>query len=212
MKVKTSNIILFFLLITSLLFSTQKIKEKDLPQKYRSWLNLTKYIIWEKEKEVFMQLTNDRDRDAFVETFWKMRDPTPGTPQNEYQEEILERFMYANKYFKYGAAKEGWRTDMGMMHIILGPPVSRERIPSSQGLFPCEIWSYYGDQTKGLPTHFSLVFFQRGGAGEYKLYDPVSDGPASLLIMARHKMDTCDYPALYEKIMEYSPSLALVSL
>lgn len=212
MKVKTSKIILFILLITSLLFSTQKIKEKDLPQRYRGWLNLTRYIIHEKEKEVFMQLTNDRDRDVFVETFWNMRDPTPGTPQNEYQEEILERFMYVNKYFKYGSAKEGWRTDRGMMYIILGPPVSIERIPSSQGLFPCEIWSYYGDQTKGLPTHFCLVFFQRGGAGGYKLYDPVSDGPASLLIMARNYMDSTNYPELYQKIMEYSPSLALVSL
>ena len=212
MKVKTSKIILFFLLITSLLFSTQKIKEKDLPQRYRDWLNLTRYIIHETEKEVFMQLINERDRDAFIKTFWEKRDPTPGTPQNEYQEEILERFLYANKRLKYGTSKEGWRTDMGMMYIILGPPVSNERIPSSQGLYPCQIWSYYGDQTKGLPTHFSLVFFQRGGAGEYKLYDPVSDGPASLLIMARHKMDVFDYPELYKQIMEYSPSLALVSL
>jgi tetratricopeptide (TPR) repeat protein len=120
--------------------------------------------------------------------------------------------MYANKYFRYGSAKEGWRTARGMIHIILGPPASIERIASSRGLFPCQIWSYYGDQTKGLPTHFSLVFFQRGGAGEYKLYDPVSDGPASLLILARNYMDATDYPKLYNEIMEYSPSLALVSL
>ncbi len=212
MKLKTSHVILFVLTITSLLFSTQKLKEKDLPQRHRDWLNLTRYIIHDKEKEVFMQLMNEKDRDAFIETFWKKRDPTPGTPQNEYQEEILERFMYANKYFRYGSAKDGWRTDRGMIYIILGPPVSVERIDSSAGLFPCHIWSYYGDQTKGLPTHFSLVFFRRGGAGELKLYDPVSDGPASLLILARNYMDNFDYPALYEQIMEYSPSLALVSL
>ena len=84
MKVKTSKIILFFLLITSLLFSTQKIKEKDLPQRYRDWLNLTRYIIHETEKEVFMQLINERDRDAFIKTFWEKRDPTPGTPQNKF--------------------------------------------------------------------------------------------------------------------------------
>jgi GWxTD domain-containing protein len=212
MKAKTSTIILFFLLISSLFSSTQKIKEKDLPQKYRDWLKYATYIIHKKEKDVFMQLVNERDRDIFVKTFWKKRDPTPGTPLNEYKEEILRRFNYANKRLKYGTPKQGWRTDMGMMYIILGPPVSIERIASSRGLYPCQIWSYYGDPKKGLPIHFSLVFFQRGGAGEYKLYSPISDGPASLLIMSRNKMDTFDYELLYREIMELAPGLALVSL
>jgi GWxTD domain-containing protein len=212
MKAKTSKIILFFLLISALLSSTQKIKEKDLHQKYRDWLKLTQYIIHKKEKDVFMQLTNERDRDIFVKTFWKKRDPTPGTPQNEYKEEILRRFNYANKRLKYGTPKEGWRTDMGMMYIILGPPISIERTASSRGLYPFQIWSYYGDPKKGLPTHFSLVFFQRGGAGEYKLYSPVSDGPASLLIMSKNQMDTFGYERLYNEIRELAPTLALVSL
>jgi GWxTD domain-containing protein len=212
MKTKTSTIILLLFLISPLLSSTPKVKEKNLPQKYRDWLKHTIYIIHKKEKDVFMQLTNERDRDVFVKTFWKKRDPTPGTPQNEYKKEILRRFNYANKRLRSGTPKEGWRTDMGMMYIILGPPVSIERIASSRGLYPCQIWSYYGDPGKGLPTHFSLVFFQRGGAGEYKLYSPISDGPASLLIMARNKMDAFDYEMLFNEIRDLAPTLAMVSL
>ena len=210
MKAKASKIILFFLLITSLLSSTQKIKEKDLSQKYRYWLKLTKYIIHEEEKEVFMKLTNGRDRDIFIETFWKKRDPTPGTPQNEYKEKIVKRFMYANKYFKYGTSREGWMTDMGMMYIILGPPVGIERSSSSRELYPYQIWSYYGNKEKGLPSHFCLVFFRRRGVGEYKLYNPV-EGPARLLIHSEN-MDALDYEQLYMKIQELAPNLALVSL
>lgn len=212
MKVKTSRIILFFLLITSLLFPGQKIKEKDLSQKYKDWLKLTAYIIHEQEKEVFLQLTSDRDRDIFIETFWKKRDPTPGTPQNEYQEEILRRFLYANKRLKFGAAREGWMTDMGMMYIILGPPISIERSASSRDIYPYQIWSYYGDEEKGLPTHFSLVFFQRRGSGEYKLYNPVSDGPASLFILPPDDVGPFEYEELYDKLRELAPTLALVSL
>lgn len=211
MKVKTSLSLILCILLTLSLFSQQKVKEKDLPGKYQDWLKLIRYIIHEKELDVFMQLTNNRERDIFIESFWNLRDPTPGTPKNERKEEISERFKYANYRLRSGSGRPGWMTDQGMFYIILGPPVSIERNPSSRDIFPNEIWSYYGDITHGLPTHFALVFFRRGGSGELKLYDPVSDGPASLMIFGRD-MDSTDYEALYEKIREVAPILALSSL
>lgn len=211
MKVKTSLSLILCILLTLSLFSQQKVKEKDLPGKYQDWLKLIRYIIHEKELDVFMQLTNNRERDIFIESFWNLRDPTPGTPKNERKEEIIERFKYANYRLRSGSGRPGWMTDQGMFYIILGPPVSIERNPSSRDIFPNEIWSYYGDITHGLPTHFALVFFRRGGSGELKLYDPVSDGPASLMIFGRD-MDSTDYEALYEKIREVAPILALSSL
>jgi GWxTD domain-containing protein len=203
--------ILFSLLFTAILFSNQKIKEKDLTPRYKDYLNLTRYIIREEEKDVFMRLENDRDRDIFIETFWKMRDPTSGTPENEYKAEHIKRFNYTNKYYSRRSTREGWRTDMGMIHIILGDAISKERFPSTKDIYPCEVWYYYGDQKKGLPPHFGLVFFQRGGFGEYKLYSPLSDGPSSLLIKG-YRMDPFNYLALYETIKELAPTLSLVSL
>jgi len=211
MKDKALKITFFFLLMSSLLFSGQKVKEKDLTQKYRDFLRHTDYIILPEEKEVFMQLTKDRDRDIFINNFWKVRDPTPGTSENEYKDEQIRRFTYANKNLGRNTPKEGWSTDMGRIYIILGEPVSKERFWASQGIYPCEVWYYYGDKKKGLPTHFGLVFFQRGGAGEYKLYNPVSDGPASLLIDSKN-MDPFNYYALYDKVREFAPSLAPVCL
>ena len=211
MRLKTSRIPLFLLLTASLLLAAQKVREKDLVQKYQDWLKLTSYIITENERDVFLQLTTDLERDLFIESFWKQRDPTPGTPQNEYQEEHLTRFKYANVTFKRGAGREGWMTDMGRMYIILGPPVSYDRMPTSSDVYPYEIWTYYGDVEKGLPNHFCLVFFQRGGAGEYRLYDPNSDGPTSLLVQGR-KMDPFDYETAYRQILDLEPSLAPVCL
>jgi GWxTD domain-containing protein len=207
---KSLKAVLFTSLTLSLLLSAQKVKEKDLPPRHQEWLKLVRYIILPQEREVFFQLANDRERDLFIETFWKQRDPTPGTPQNEYKDEHLERFQHANKRFKFGG-KEGWMTDRGRIYIILGPPVSTNRFPSAPNIYPCEIWSYYGDPAKGLPTHFSLVFFQRGGVGEYKLYDPISDGPSSLMIDG-HGMDPFDYENLYVELQKRNPELALVSL
>lgn len=211
MKAKTSIIILFIIFITSLVFSGRKIKEDNLTEKYREFLKLTQYIILPQEEEVFMQLTSDRDRDIFIETFWKQRDPTLGTPENEYKEEHTKRFLYANKRYGRGTSREGWKTDMGRIYIILGPPVSIERFEATKGLYPTQVWYYYGDKKKRLPAHFGLIFFQRGGAGEYKLFDPVSDGQGSLMIHTRYS-DPTNYKELYETIRELAPTLADVSI
>lgn len=210
-KASTAIIIVFTLLLTSVLFAQKKIKVKDLPLKYQDFLKLTSYIMHEKEKDAFLQLTSNRERDAFIEMFWNMRDPTSGTPENEYKDEHIERFMYANKFFRRGSPREGWMTDMGRFHIILGPPVSKDRYPAAKELYPVEVWSYYGDKEKGLPSHFVLVFFQRGGAGEYKLYDPVSDGPAALMIHGKG-FAIEDYESMYERLLMLAPALAPVAI
>ncbi|UCE43278.1 MAG: GWxTD domain-containing protein [Candidatus Aminicenantes bacterium] len=198
-------------MVISVFLCGNQIKEKDLPPQYRDWLKLVNYIIRPEEKDVFLQLVNDRERDIFIQTFWKQRDPTPGTPENEYKQEHTKRFNYANEYFRRGSPREGWMTDMGRFHIILGPPVSIERFDNQKGLYPAQVWYYYGEKEKGLPTHFGIVFFKRGGAGEYKLYAPVSDGPGTLMIEGRN-LDPFAYEQTYEKLYELAPTLALVSL
>lgn len=189
----------------------EKLREEELGPRFQEFLTSTRYIILPQEKEVFMQLTSDRDRDAFVRTFWKQRDPTPGTPQNERKEEHIRRLNHANKTFSRQTVRPGWMTDMGRFYIMLGEPTSYERIPSSLDLYPIEIWYYHGDAAKGQPTYFALVFFQRGGAGEYKLYSPVSDGPMALMVFGRH-FDPGDYESMFEYLRLRVPTLALVSL
>lgn len=205
-----SAFISFFLLHSSLL-PGQMTKEKDLPEQYRDWLKIVHYIILPVEKEVFLNLTSERDRDIFIKTFWKQRDPTPGTPENEYKEEHIKRFTYANKFYKRGTVREGWQTDMGRIHIILGAPVSIERFESSSYIVPCQAWTYYGDPHKDLPSLFVLLFFQKGGVGEHRLYDPVSDGPAALLLN-QGDVDPLNNLELYEKIKEIAPTLADISI
>lgn len=211
MKIKRIKSFLFCLFLACFLFSAEQIKEKDLPEKYREFLKLTRYIMLPQEKDVFLQLTAERDRDIFIQTFWKQRDPTPGTPDNEFKEEHIERLNYANKHFGRSSPREGWMTDQGRFHIILGPPRSIERFYGTLGIHPCEVWYYYGEKEKGLPAYFALVFFQRGGTGEFKLYDPVSDGPTRLLVHSEG-YDIADYETLYDRIRELAPTLADVSI
>lgn len=187
-----------------------RLKEADLPERYREWLKLVSYIILPAEREVFLSLSGDRERDIFVEAFWKQRDPTPETPENEFREEHLRRFKYANSNLGRNTPREGWMTDQGRVYILLGKPTSIERFEGVAGIHPCQVWYYYGDTSKGLPSFFGLVFYQRGG-GEFKLYNPASDGPASLIIDTRG-LDLTDHVKVYEKIRELAPTLAAVSV
>jgi GWxTD domain-containing protein len=160
--------------------ASQKVKEADLEPKYQEWLKLTAYIILPEEKDVFMKLANDFERDVFIEAFWKQRDPTPGTPENEYRIEMEKRFLYVNKEFHKDTPREGWMTDRGRMYMIMGEPKSISKF-STPEIQPCELWSYYGDTTKGQPVYFGLIFFRKGGSGEAKLYSPMTDGLAALV-------------------------------
>jgi len=181
---------------------------KDLDAKYQNWLNMITYITFKEERRVFLKLTNDRDRDAFINIFWLQRDPSPGTPENEFKTEIEKRFAYVNDMFKRGTSRPGWMTDQGKTYMVLGKPNSQERFDEVQGLYPAQVWYYFGDSSLGLPTYFNIVFYKRSGVGEWRIYNPASDGPAVFLIQGATQMDPTDYSAIYNKIYEVAPTLA----
>lgn len=194
-------------------FEAEK-KEKSLeslPPHYKNWLeNDVVYIITAKEKEVFLLLETDKERDIFIEAFWKQRDPTPGTPENEFKEEHYHRMSYANDYFGRETTRPGWQTDRGRIYIILGPPVDIGRYEGESFVFPSRIWSYEAKPQHGLPSHFNLVFFKRKGIGEYVLYSPARDGPASLLI--NYRGDPSDIASAYQQLRKFDSRLAETSL
>ncbi|MCX7973451.1 MAG: GWxTD domain-containing protein, partial [Candidatus Aminicenantes bacterium] len=159
-----------FLVISFPLDSQKKGSVSSLPEKYKKWLEEeVVYIITPVERDVFLQLTTDRERDMFIEAFWKHRDPNPSTPENEFKTEHYRRISYANHFFRE-SPKPGWRTDRGRMYIILGEPNDIQRFTGKSAIYPCEVWFYQGKTELGLPPAFHLVFFQQGGIGEYRLY------------------------------------------
>jgi len=92
----------------------------ELSKVYKKWLNEdVVWIITDQERAAFKQLSNDEERDNFIESFWQRRDPTPDTEENEYKEEHYRRIAYANEH--YAAGIPGWKTDRGRIYIIYGP-------------------------------------------------------------------------------------------
>ncbi len=107
--------------------------------------------------------TKEEKIKAFLE-FWKTKDPTPNTEENEIFNEYYRRVAYANESFSH--YQKGWRTDRGMVFIILGPPNNVDRHPFDYDSKPYEIWEYY-DLNK------RFIFLDETGFGDYRLITPL---------------------------------------
>lgn len=211
-KFVSSLFLVLFSISVITAFSTQdKKKPKDLPERHKKWLiEEVVYIISPKEKEVFLQLETDREREVFIKAFWKTRDPNPNTPENEFMKEHYQRIKYANQYFGKESPGPGWRSDMGRIHIVLKEPNYIDRFENNSEIYPIVIWHYSGKAEYGLPNSFHVVFFKKSGIGEYELYSPVKFGPQSLVI--HYKGDMTDYLSAYNQLLRIEPTVAAVSL
>ncbi|MDH5744133.1 MAG: GWxTD domain-containing protein [Candidatus Aminicenantes bacterium] len=193
------------------LYGDKKEKTDNLPPAYEKWLNEeVVYIITPREKEVFLKLQTDRERDLFIEAFWSQRDILHSTPKGESKKEHYRRLNYVDHFFGRGTPKPGWRTDRGRTYIILGEPNDTQRFEGKTQTYPTEVWFYQGKTHLGLPPGFNLVFYQESFTGEYRLYSPARDGPQALL--TSYYGDPMDYLAAYQQLREFEPDLAEVSL
>lgn len=116
--------------------------EKALDPDSREFYSRVRYIITADERQAFLNLAPG-DRKAFVEDFWRRRDPTPATAVNEYKEQYFQRIKEADHLFS-GGGTSGWLQDRGRVYITLGPPDYRETYPRGVTFygFPTEIWWY----------------------------------------------------------------------
>jgi GWxTD domain-containing protein len=159
----------------------QKLSEKQLPKVYREWLDRdVVYLITKEERDAFLRLTSDEARDKFMDRFWALRNPDPGSPSNSYRDEIYQRIAYADAHFSTGSGGEGWRSARGQTYITLGPPAHKETHYGAGNLRPLEIW-FYSNTLPPLPPFFYIMFYQRDNIGDFRFYSPYFNGPTELV-------------------------------
>jgi len=156
-----------------------KALRQELSKTYRKWLDEdVRWIITDEEKSAFMQLSNDEERDQFIEAFWQRRDPTPDTEENEFKEEHYRRIAYANEH--YAAGIPGWKTDRGRMYIVFGPADEIDSHPSGgsyerpmeegggeTSTFPFETWRYR--YLEGIGQEVMIEFVDTCMCGDYHM-------------------------------------------
>jgi GWxTD domain-containing protein len=151
----------------------------ELSKTYRKWLDEdVRWIITDEERSAFMQLSNDEERDQFIEAFWQRRDPTPDTEENEFKEEHYRRIAYANEH--YAAGIPGWKSDRGRIYIVFGPADEIDSHPSGgsyerpmeegggeTSTFPFETWRYR--YLEGIGQEIMVEFVDTCMCGDYHM-------------------------------------------
>ncbi len=151
----------------------------ELSKTYKKWLDEdVRWIITDEERAAFKQLSNDEERDAFIEAFWQRRDPTPDTAENEFKEEHYQRMAYANEHFAAGIP--GWKTDRGRIYIMYGKPDEIDSHPSGgtyerpieegggeTSTFPFEDWRYR--YIEGIGQEIIIEFVDNCMCGDYHM-------------------------------------------
>jgi GWxTD domain-containing protein len=118
---------------------------QSVPRKYQQWMDEeVRWILTPEEREAFIHLSDDVEREQFIKAFWERRNPNPGSPENEFREEYYRRIAYANEHWK--ASIPGWKTDRGRIYILYGPADEIDSFPhgsaSRNFAKPTEIWGY----------------------------------------------------------------------
>jgi GWxTD domain-containing protein len=159
------------------IFKAQRAVRQELKGAYKTWLDQdVAYIISDEERKAFKNLSNDEEREAFIEQFWLRRNPNPDSPDNEFREEHYRRIQYANDH--YAAGKPGWKTDRGRIYIEYGAPDSVESHPSGgtyqrpidegggeTSTFPFETWHYR--YLEGIGENIDIEFVDTCQCGDY---------------------------------------------
>jgi GWxTD domain-containing protein len=151
----------------------------ELSKTYKKWLDEdVRWIITDEEQKAFKLLSNDEERDQFIEAFWQRRDPTPDTAENEFKEEHYRRMAYANEHFAAGIP--GWKTDRGRIYIMYGPADEIESHPSGgsyerpmeegggeTSTYPFEDWRYR--YLEGIGQEVIIEFVDTCMCGDYHM-------------------------------------------
>ena len=174
---KTSLFAMALLVMAVPLMAQDKITPDE-----KAWLEDVAPIITKVEREVFLKLRTTPEREKFILFFWRVRDPSPDTTENEFKKDYMGRVRFADQTFSHDSPKRGSQTDRGFYYLILGPPLERKLFTTNSAIWPCELWFYKGEEAYGLPAYFYLVFYQPEGVGDYRLYYPGIEGPEKLAI------------------------------
>ncbi|MGH7497180.1 MAG: GWxTD domain-containing protein [bacterium] len=124
----------------------------------QKYFDQIKYLATAQEQKLYWQLSAV-GKQQFLLEFWKGKDPTPATPENEFMIEYFRRVAHCEQKF---AGK--LTCDMAKIYLKYGPPMEVVREAASFKVNrPVEVWTYALDGKR------EFVFVDRIGDGNYVL-------------------------------------------
>jgi len=146
----------------------RKDRMAKLPEKYRQFLIEVEPIIQPFERDGFLMMETDAQRDTFIDDFWRRRDRAAGTTNQAARVEYYARLDFVRENF------EGISSDRGRVYLVQGPPAGMIEANCLQYFVPLQIWGY--GEIEGLGHDVRLLFYLPRGMRQYRLWDPFGEG------------------------------------
>ncbi|HEX2122857.1 MAG TPA: VWA domain-containing protein, partial [Thermoanaerobaculia bacterium] len=146
----------------------QKERIARLAEAHRQFLMEVEPILQPSERDAFLRLETDPQRDAFIEDFWRRRDIAAGTTNHSARKEYYARLDFVREKF------EQISSDRGRIYLVQGPPAAMIDINCSQHVQPIQLWYY--PLIDGLGHDIALLFYLKNGYREFRLWDPFTEG------------------------------------
>src|SRR5688572_22006099 len=94
----------------------KKDRVAKLSEVHRQFLLDVEPIIVDAERDTFLRLETDAQRDTFIEDFWRRRDIAQGTTNHGFRNEYMARLEYVKDEFGQASS------DRGRIYLLYGPP------------------------------------------------------------------------------------------
>jgi VWFA-related protein len=124
-----------------------------LSPQHATWLASVELIISDEERETFLEIAEEYQRDAFIERFWRIRDPYPDTARNEFRE------RWERKADEVLTIFGRFDSERARIYLLNGAPDAMVPIRCGD-LWRSEVWYYSRAETLG--SELALLFYQRG--------------------------------------------------
>jgi Ca-activated chloride channel homolog len=132
--------------------------------RFARWLKDVDPLILGPERLAFHKLRTDYQRDAFIQQFWRSRDPFPETARNELRDRWERNIELARSL--YGSLED----DRARILLIHGEPGSSFEVRCTTTRKPAEVWFYERSPMVNFP--FLLVFLRERGLGPGRVWRP----------------------------------------
>ncbi|MFP5247456.1 MAG: GWxTD domain-containing protein, partial [Thermoanaerobaculia bacterium] len=138
-----------------------------LPEKHRQFLADVEPIIIDTERDTFLRLETDAQRDTFIDDFWRRRDLARGTTNFSARDEYLAQLDFVKENFGNTSS------DRGRIYLIHGPPTRIMDIRCERYFQPTQVWYY--EYFPGFGHDFRILFYIPRFQSEYRLWNPIGD-------------------------------------
>ncbi len=142
----------------------RKERTAKLSEEHRQFLMDVEPIISETERDTFLRLETDAQRDVFIDDFWRRRDIARGTTNNSARSEYYAHLEFVRDNFGHTGS------DRARVYLVHGPPQGLIDIKCERHFQPIQVWHY--EYLPGFGHDYNILFYVPRFHREYRLWNP----------------------------------------